>query len=166
MPDTALLIIDIQPTLMPGAHDEEGFLSRVAGLADRARAAGVPVIYIRQRHKGDVHPTVAPQPGDVVLDKDNADSFLDSTLGELLRERTVRRLVVTGYATDYCVDSTARGALSRGYDLVLVADGHSTPERPAGPSAAQIIAHHNAIFTNIQYKGPSIAVTPAVRVSF
>jgi hypothetical protein len=72
------------------------------------------IIYIRQRDKGDVHPTVAPQPGDVVL----------------------------------------------------VADGHSTPERPADPTAAQIIAHHNAIFTNIQYKGPSIAVTPAARVGF
>ena len=166
MPDTALLIIDLQPALMPGAHDEEAFLSRVAGLADRARAAGVPVIYLRQRLQGDIHPTVAPQPGDVVLDKDSADSFLDSTLDELLRERTVRRVVVTGYATDYCVDSTSRSALSHGYDLVLVADGHSTPERPAGPTAAQIIAHHNTIFTNIQYKGPSVTVTPAAQVSF
>lgn len=166
MPDTALLIIDLQPALMAGAHDVEAFLSRVAGLADRARAAGVPVIYLRQRHQGDVHPTVAPQPGDVVLDKDSADSFLGSTLDELLRERTVRRLVVTGYATDYCVDSTARSALSHGYELVLVADGHSTPERPAGPTAAQIIAHHNGIFTNIQYADRSVEVTPAARVGF
>ncbi|MFK0173952.1 isochorismatase family protein [Streptomyces sp. NPDC090306] len=54
----------------------------------------------------DTHPAVAPRPGDVVLDKDSADSFLATGLGELLDERAVRCLIVTGFATEYCVDST------------------------------------------------------------
>lgn len=169
MPDTALLIIDMQPALLTGAHDIDACLSRVAELAERARSAGVPVVYLRQRlDNPDVHPAVAPREGDVVLDKDSADSFLDTTLSDLLRERAVRRLVVTGYATEYCVDSTSRSALSHGFDLVLVADGHTTPTRPEGivPTADQVIAHHNFTFGIIQYAGRSTVVTPAAQIHF
>jgi nicotinamidase-related amidase len=79
MPDTALLIIDLQPGLLTGAHDLDACLSRVADLADRARSAGAPVVYLRQRldEPSDVHPGVAPRDGDV------------------LAERGVRRLAVT-----------------------------------------------------------------------
>jgi nicotinamidase-related amidase len=170
MPDTALLVIDLQPALLTGAHDLDGCLSRVADLADRARSAGVPVVYLRQRldPPADVHPAVAPLAGDVVLDKDSADGFLGSALGQVLADTGVRRVAVTGYATEYCVDSTSRSALSHGYDLVLVSDGHSTPDRPADvvPTAAQIVAHTNTTFGIIQYAGRSIAVTPAAEVTF
>ncbi|MFD9935347.1 isochorismatase family protein [Streptomyces massasporeus] len=148
-----------------------------AGLAERARAVNVPVLYLRQRVELpgvpaellDIHPAVAPDPGDTVLDKDSADSFLDTPLDGLLRERGVRRVVVTGFATEYCVDSTSRSALSRGYVLVLVADGHTTPQRPADsplPSAAQVIVHHNAVFATVVYAGRTIQVLSAVEVDF
>ncbi|MFH7594615.1 isochorismatase family protein [Streptomyces racemochromogenes] len=174
MPDTALLVIDMQTALLSDAHDVDTCLRRVARLTGRARSAGVPVVYLRQRLPGlpaglgDVHPAVAPRPGDTVLDKDSADSFLDTGLGDLLNERAVRRVVVTGFATEYCVDSTSRSALSHGYDLALVSDGHTTPERPAGaaPSAAQVVAHHNATFAGIQYAGRTITVTPAAHIRF
>ncbi|MHC3474571.1 isochorismatase family protein [Streptomyces sp. 7R007] len=174
MPDTALLVIDMQTALLSDAHDVAACLHTVADLAERARCAGVPVVYLRQRLPDgpadltDVHPAVAPRPGDAVLDKDSADSFLDTGLGDLLDARDVCRVIVTGFATEYCVDSTGRGALSRGYDLVLVSDGHTTPERPPGaaPSAAQVIAHHNTTFSVIQYAGRSITVTPAAHVRF
>ncbi|MFG3291096.1 isochorismatase family protein [Streptomyces sp. NPDC048179] len=174
MPDTALLIIDMQRALLKDAHDVEACLSTVAELAARARAARVPVVYLRQRFDQvpaewlAVHPALTPEPGDLVLDKDSADSFLGTTLGEVLAERAVRRLVVTGYASDYCVDSTSRSALSHGYDLVLVADGHTTVERPDGavPTAAQIVAHHSEIFSVIQYAGRSITVAPAKEILF
>ncbi|WP_405918301.1 cysteine hydrolase family protein [Streptomyces sp. NBC_00728] len=110
MPDTALLIIDMQSALLSDAYDVEACLGRVANLAERARSSGVPVIYLRQRLDAvpagliDVHQAVAPRPGDVVLDKDSADSFLDTTLGDLLNEWAVRRLIVTGFATEYCVE--------------------------------------------------------------
>ncbi|MGY5057618.1 isochorismatase family protein [Streptomyces sp. 900105755] len=174
MPDTALLVIDMQPALLKDAYDAEACLGRVAELSDRARAAGVPVVYLRQRFDQvppewlEVHPALTPRPGDVVLDKDSADSFLGTALGEVLAELAVHRLVVTGYASDFCVDSTSRSALSHGYDLVLVADGHTTTERPAGaqPTAAQIVAHHNEIFSVIQYVGRSVTVAPAAEIRF
>ncbi|MFE0349416.1 isochorismatase family protein [Streptomyces griseoluteus] len=122
--------------MLSDAYDVKACLRTVADLGEQARSAGVPVIYLRQRLHDvpagliDVHPALAPQPGDVVLDKDSADSFLDTGLGDLLDEQAVCRVIVTGFAAEYCVDSASRGALSRGYDLVLVSDGHTTPERP------------------------------------
>ncbi|MFE1791176.1 isochorismatase family protein [Streptomyces sp. NPDC059525] len=174
MSDTALLIIDMQGALLGDAHEAEACLRKIADLAGRARSAGAPVFYLRQRlhdvpaDLADVHPAVAPLPGDVVLDKDSADSFLQTGLGDSLDRRAVRRVVVTGFASEYCVDSTCRSALSRGYDLVLVSDGHTTPERPPGsaPTAAQVIAHHNATLSAIQYAGRSIAVVPTAQVRF
>ncbi|WP_328952783.1 isochorismatase family protein [Kitasatospora purpeofusca] len=177
MTDTALLIADMQIALLTGAHDTEGCLERVAGLAGRARAAGVPVIYLRQRvdHPDipaealEIHPTVAPRPGDTVLEKDSADPFLGTELDALLRGRGVRQVVVTGLITEYCVDSTCRSALSHGYDVVLVADGHTTPTRPADsplPAAAQVIVHHNALFATIVYAGRTVRVLPASEVDF
>jgi nicotinamidase-related amidase len=177
MPDTALLVIDLQVALVEGAHDVEACLARVAALAERARADGVPVVHLRQRvdlpgvppERLDIHPAVAPQREDTVLDKESADSFLDTPLDRVLRGQGVRQVVVTGFATEYCVDSTSRSALSHGYDLVLVADGHTTPQRPADsplPSAAQVVVHHNAVFATIAYAGRSIRVLPAAEVSF
>jgi nicotinamidase-related amidase len=168
MTDTALLIIDMQHALLADAHDAEGRLARVGALADRARTAGVPVVYLRQRGQGPVHEAVAPQEGDVVLDKDSADSFLGTPLAEVLRERGIGRVVVTGFATGHCVDSTSRAALAHGMDLVLASDAHTTLERgPEAPlSAAQIIAHHNEIFSIIAYADRSIDVTPSARITF
>lgn len=177
VPDTALLIIDMQSALVAGAHDVDPCLSRVAELAGRARSVGVPVLYLRQRadlpgvpaELLDIHPTVTPQSNDIVLDKDSADSFLDTPLDALLREQGVRRVVVTGFATEYCVDSTSRSALSHGYDLVLVADGHTTPQRPVDsplPSAPQVVVHHNAVFATVAYAGRTIQVLPAEKVDF
>nr|BEK70823.1 cysteine hydrolase family protein [Kitasatospora purpeofusca] len=177
MPDTALLVVDLQIALLLGAHDTEACLDRVAELAGRARAAGVPVVYLRQRvdHPDvpvealEIHPTVAPQPGDTVLAKDSADSFLGTELDAVLRRQGVRQVVVTGLATEYCVDSTCRSALSHGYDLLLVADGHTTPTRPADsplPAAAQVIVHHNALFATIIYAGRTVRVLPAAEVDF
>ncbi|GHD24375.1 isochorismatase family protein [Streptomyces galbus] len=49
MPDTALLVIDMQSALLSDAHDVETCLRRVAHLTGQARSAGVPIIYLRQR---------------------------------------------------------------------------------------------------------------------
>jgi len=59
------------------------------------------------------------------------------------RGRHAERLVICGLQSEYCVDTTTRRAFSLGYDITLVADGHSTC---AGSlTAAQKIAHHNEV---------------------
>lgn len=85
--------------------------------------------------------------------------------------RTVAR--VTGFATEICVESTARRALSLRYDVVLVADAHTTSLRPdpdpdSGPYAAPevSIAHHNEIYRNLRFPGRRIRVLRTAEVDF
>ena len=157
MSDVALLVIDVQ---MFGFGEDspvyagESLIARIGDLVARARAAGVPVIYVQHcGAKGEIdepgspaweiHPAIAPAEGELVVQKRHPDAFQETTLLQELESRNVKRLVVAGMQTEYCVDTTCRRAYSLGYDVVLAEDAHSTwdTEHLAAP---QIIAHHNA----------------------
>ncbi|MEV8124841.1 cysteine hydrolase family protein [Streptomyces sp. NPDC085944] len=177
-PTAALLVIDMQNTTVAMAHRAAETVAAIAGLSERARAAGVPVVTVRQRDEGmvpgtegrQVVPELAPREGEPVVDKTTPDSFLGTGLDETLRALGVTEVIVTGFATEVCVDTTARQALSRGYDLVVVADGHTTSVRteedvdlvPAGRSIAQ----SNAVYRMIGWPGRRIRVRAAADVDF
>lgn len=156
--DTALLVIDLQLGMFDGAeiapiHDGPGLLARVAARIARARQDGMRVIYVRHANPpGDllvegtpgwhIHPAIAPLPGETIIDKRHPDSFRETTLRAELAAAGTRRLIVVGAQTEYCVDTTCRRAASLGFDVTLVADGHSTwPNRTL--TAEQIVAHTN-----------------------
>jgi nicotinamidase-related amidase len=85
----------------------------------------------------------------------SCDAFLGTGLEAKLRSRSVDRLIITGCATDYCVDTTVRSALTR-YPTIVPSDGHTTSDRPHLP-ATKIIEHHNAIWADfIAPKGPAV----------
>ncbi|MFE1382085.1 cysteine hydrolase family protein [Streptomyces sp. NPDC058740] len=173
----ALLVIDMQNALAEIAHRAPETIAVIAGLRARARAAGVPVVTV-QHHGGELRPgthgwrivpELAPAEGESVIAKTSADSFLDTRLDATLAALGVTELLVTGFATEICVDTTARQALSRRYDLVLVADGHTTSVRGGdGPYAEpdRSVAHHNEIFRHLDFPGRSIRVLPAAEVDF
>jgi len=56
------------------------------------------------------------------------DSFEDTGLEDLLAQRGVGRIVITGAQTDACIRSTMHGGFTRGYDVTLVADAHTTED--------------------------------------
>ena len=96
------------------------------------------------------------QPADAIIRKKSCDAFLDTSLEEFLRSRAIDRLIVTGCATDYCVDTTVRSALARGYPTTVPSDGHTTSDRPHLP-ATKIIEHHNAIWSDfLAPRGPAL----------
>ncbi|MFJ8249695.1 cysteine hydrolase family protein [Streptomyces sp. NPDC094466] len=173
----ALLVIDMQNALVAMAYRASATVAAIAGLQRRARAAGAPVVLVQQRDEElepgtegwRIVPELAPAPGETVVPKAAPDSFLDTDLDAVLRARGVTEVVVTGFATEICVESTARQALSRGYDVVLVADGHTTSVRPGpGPYAAPeaSVAHHNEIYRNLRFPGRRTRVLPAAEVDF
>jgi nicotinamidase-related amidase len=173
----ALLVIDMQNAVAAGAYEATRVLETVADVIARARRAGMPVIFIRHEHTEDgplkpgtsaweIHPTVAPQPGDVVVDKRWADAFYRTALGDELGRRGVTHLVVAGMETEACVDMTARGAWSRGYDVTVVADGHTTGDYPGAPPATMRIDYHNLLFRYIENAENKITVTPAAELRF
>lgn len=171
----ALIVIDMQQGSFTDAsprHDAAGLVRRLNHLAASVRAAGGTVVFVQHDGpEGDPHHPDAPgwhllpdlevRDGDAVVRKTACDAFLGSTLEAVLAERAAGRLIVTGCATDYCVDTTVRSALARGIPTVVPADGHTTADRPHLP-ASKIIEHHNAVWADfIAPGGPAVVCSCA-----
>ncbi len=174
----ALLVIDVQRGLFepqPRPFEADAVLGRIRGLVARARRAGAPVVYVQHQGKGgfltegsqdwQLELSLDVQPGDTVLHKTTPDSFLRTPLAEHLAQWGCDRLVICGYATEYCVDTTTRRALAQGFPVTLASDAHTTHDA-AHASAALIRAHHNATLSNIQSFGPRVQAVPADTVAF
>src|SRR6202042_584627 len=121
----------------------------VAKRIEDARAQGIPVVYVVDRHAPDdaeldewgahavegtegasVWPPLAPTPGDRVVPKPTYDGFVGSSLGEVLDELGVDTLVLMGCATEVQLLATATDALQRGFAVEM------PPDAQAGSSAA------------------------------
>ncbi|MGH3223537.1 MAG: cysteine hydrolase family protein [Streptosporangiaceae bacterium] len=70
-----------------------------------------------------IHPALAPRPGEPIVVKKRVSAFTGSDLEVLLRSMSVTHLVLTGIATSGVVLSTAREAADRDYQLTVLADG-------------------------------------------
>jgi nicotinamidase-related amidase len=174
----ALLIVDMQEVLIPVVWRGEALAARIATLARSARDRDVPVIALQQT--GPVGSSYDPgEPGwrlsgrlgiqasDVRVRKAATDGFFRSDLADVLAARDVGTVIVTGVATDYCVDATARSALSHGLDVVLVSDGHApaaTGNLRAGLAPQQIVDHHNWVLSQAIHPGGRLHLVPAADV--
>lgn len=175
MAKTGLLVIDMQVGLFEGEpprHDADGVVSRINALARAVRAKGGSVVLVQ--HEDDeayahgsrewqLLPTLDRCPEDLKVRKTACDSFYRSDLDKVLRERGIDRLLVTGCATDFCVDTTIRSAASKDYEVIVVADGHTTKDRPH-ITAEAVIAHHNWVWSNLILPGRVIRVMPTVEL--
>jgi len=151
MSSSALLILDIMPIVVPAFGGDDALLGRLARAADAARAAKVPVIYVRvvfrpgfpevsvanrtfsrvSKHfdftepNPDVaiHSAVAPKDGDLLVTKRRVSAFTGSDLEVVLRARGIDTLVLTGVATSGVVLSTLREAADKDYGLIVLSDG-------------------------------------------
>jgi nicotinamidase-related amidase len=175
----AVLVIDVQAGLFsstPPPFEAETVLDRINEITAKARAAGVPVILIQQDGEpgGDwlVPLTEAWQfdrrlqvePGDLVIRKTTCDAFYGTSLESELSARQVSTLVLTGFATDFCVDSTLRNALSKNYAVIVVADAHTTTDSPV-LKAAQIRQHYNWAWAE-SLAPNDVMIVPAAALSF
>jgi nicotinamidase-related amidase len=182
---TALLVIDVQqgiladPKLVRRKETDRALdetVLRIAGLIETARAASVPVVYVQHDgepgHRLEPHTAgwplrseISPRPGDPVIHKRACDAFFETTLGTELEAAGIGRLVICGCMTQYCVDTTVRRAVSLGYDVVLVADGHMTSDTKT-LQFEQIIAHHNALLNGFDAGSHAARVRPAAEIVF
>jgi len=164
---TALIVIDMQQALFTGPkHDTAGTVARINRLAERVRSANGIVLWVQ--HCGSAGegfhpeepgwqllPELRPQQADQFLRKTSCDAFLETDLADKLAAENIGRLIVTGCATDYCVDTTIRSALARRYPTIVPTDGHTTADRPHLP-ALKVIEHHHAIWSDfISPVGPA-----------
>ncbi|ACB73626.1 cysteine hydrolase family protein [Opitutus terrae] len=118
-------------------------LRETARLLERARAAGVPIIHIRQvspRGRGlfetgtpgaEFASEVTPLAGEHVIEKRLPNAFAGTTLADTLAQLGRKELILAGAMTHMCVSATARSALDHGYHATVVADACATRDLPA-----------------------------------
>ena len=141
-PKRALLVIDVQNEYFTGKLPityPAGSLAMVLSAMDAARAHGVPVVAIQHAspqadaavfRKGseewELHAEVAARPHDVLIHKSLPGSFTDTKLEVWLRERGMETVVIAGYMTQMCCDTTARQAMHLGFGVEFLSDGTGT----------------------------------------
>lgn len=140
--DSALIMIDCQNTYREGIMKLEGVeeaLVEAKKLLDLARSAKIPVFHIRHDagpgspydvndHIGAITDLVAPIDGEPVITKNFPNAFVQTDLDEQLKARGITNLILAGFMTHMCVNSTAHGGFNLGYAPTVVAS--TTATRP------------------------------------
>lgn len=175
-PETALLVIDVQTDVVGGAFDRDRVVANVAALVDKARAAGVGVVWVlhssedmpRDSDGWQLVPELARDEAEPLVHKRFPDSFEETDLERVLAGRGVGRLVLAGAQTDECVRSTLHGAIVRGYDATLVADAHTTEDLSAygAPPPDKVIAHTNLYWQYHRAPGREAGVVTTADIDF
>lgn len=175
---TALVIVDVQAGVVARAVDCARTIQNIVLTIDRARQAGIPVIWVQHNDQEPVRdsaawqlvPEMTPRPGDHQVHKNFNSAFEATGLEDVLCRLGVTRIVLAGAATNWCIRATAYAALERGYDLMLVSDAHLTEsiERADGRviEARDIVAEMNATMPWLSYPGRACAAAAAADVEF
>lgn len=149
--DSALIIIDAQNTYLEGIMKLDGVeeaLEECKTLLERFRKAGRPIFHIQHdagpgtpydvnTHIGKIAEAVSPAEGEEVITKNYPNSFTQTELDRLLKETQTTNLILVGFMSHMCVNSTARGAFSLGYNPTVVASATATRALPS-----QITGHN------------------------
>lgn len=175
---TALLVIDVQRGLFdrePRPFEASEVIQRINQLAQSARAMAAPVVFVQHERQGSpleyqsenwrLAAELVSESDDLFVRKTTPDSFLHTNLHELLQANAVEHLVISGYACEFCVDTTTRRAAALGYSVTLVSDGHTTHDKPHA-TAASIRAHENATLPSLTSFGPVISAIASAQVLF
>jgi nicotinamidase-related amidase len=175
-PNTALVVIDVQNGVVGGAHERDQVVANIGTLVGKARADGVPVVWVQ--HSGEdleqgseawqLVPELDRQESEPLVHKTFADSFEDTDLEEVLAKAGIGRLYVSGAQTDECIRSTIHGAFVRGYDVTLVGDAHTTEDLTeyGAPTPDKVIAHTNLYWRYHRAPGRTAAVQNTADVTF
>jgi nicotinamidase-related amidase len=140
-------MIDCQNTYTRGVMALDGVaaaLDEAATLLQRARSAGIPIIHIKhdagegspydtRAEIGQIVDQVAPQGNEPVIVKHFPNAFVQTELEDQLKSASAHNLLLAGFMTHMCVNSTARGAFNLGYAPTVVASATATRPLP-GPA--------------------------------
>lgn len=173
-----LLVVDVQVGVMNAAWDGARIVQNIALAVERARAQGIPVIWVQQADEELPHgspawqvvPELVPAAGELRLDKQFNSSFEQTRLEPELAKLRASHIVLAGAATNWCIRATAYGALDRGYDLTLIKDAHTTEtmelEDGVRIEAATMIDELNIAMTWVSYPGRTNRTATAEAVDF
>jgi nicotinamidase-related amidase len=142
--DSTLIMVDLQNTYTTGVMELEGVqaaLDQAEQLLDRARSAGIPIIHI-QHDAGEGSPydvraeigaivdRVAPRGDEPVVVKQYPNSFVQTDLQQRIKPGA--NILLAGFMTHMCINSTARGGFNLGFSPTVVAAATATRALPGG----------------------------------
>jgi nicotinamidase-related amidase len=146
----ALLVIDAQQEYF-SPHgkwvlpDGEAALERIQALIATARSSSVPIIFIRHEDLEDdasvfragsagveLHPSLIPASGERVITKHFPNAFAQTSLAAYLRQHSVDTIIVSGYMTQLCCDTTTRAAEEHGFAALFASDATAARELRIG----------------------------------
>jgi len=143
-PNAALVIVDLQKAFDDpryGGRNNPQAEANIARLLAAWRATGRPVVHVQHLSREpdspyrpgqpgcDFKDEVRPQAGELVVQKSTNSAFIDTGLGPHLDDKEIHVLVITGVATNNCVEATTRMAGNLGYETYVVADATATADR-------------------------------------
>jgi len=158
-----LLVVDVQVGVMQQAWEAPRIIQNINLAVEKARAQGVPVVWVQHDDNELVHgslawqlvPELSPVEGETRIHKRFNSSFEGTSLEETLAQHGAARIVLAGASTNWCIRATAYAALERGYDLTLIRDAHTTGnmefEDGTRLAAADIIRELNIAMTWLSY---------------
>jgi nicotinamidase-related amidase len=174
--NSALIVVDVQNGVVIGNYRRDAVVANIAGLVERARREGIPVVWVQDSSERlaigsdawRIVPELAPTDDEPHIDKEYGDSFEATDLESVLSGLGVGRVVVVGAQTDACIRSTLHGAFVRGYDTTLVSDAHTTEDQTAwgAPPPDLVVAHTNLYWREQTAPGRTAEVVEADEVDF
>ena len=167
MPRSAILVIAAQIGPMGGAYEGSSVIKAISKTISKVRESSGVVVFIQHCHlryeplmKGNtrwsLHPDLDKNPEALVVEKESSDSFYETPTDDLMAENDVEHVYITGIQTGYCVDTTSRVALGKGYSVTLVSDGHTTGDSHIPAQA--VIDHHNKVSADLVHPKSRIRV--------
>lgn len=175
---SALLVIDMQKALFesdPQPYQTDIIVDRINRLSAKARTYNVDVIFVHHeapntpleyKSRGwELYDGLKNDKGDVIIRKSTPDSFFETDLSEILKKKGIQNLMICGYATEFCVDTTVRTAAALGYSVQLISDTHTTHDK-IHAKAEDIRLHHNVTLPNLSSFKGDITLVDANNVEF
>ena len=131
---SALLIVDVQQSVMKDAWNSENIINNISKIIEWARANKNLVIWIQHSDENlkidtpdwEFAKPLRPTDEEVVLQKHFPSAFEETELANILSQQGIRNTIVVGAATNWCVRATLYAAIERRINLTLVADAHTT----------------------------------------
>jgi nicotinamidase-related amidase len=173
MPGVAVIVIDVQQMFFSGpspAYRGEEVIDGINRLTASARKANAPVFFVQ--HESDANGPLARgsdawqlpsalvrEQTDASIHKTVGDSFHETPLADQLRQQDIDSVVICGYASEFCVNATARRAELLGLRTTIVADLHTTQDKPH-LAADKIVEHQNFVWANSSMTGKRVKVRP------
>lgn len=173
-----LLVVDVQVGVVKEVWRAPAIVENMARAVARARAEGVPVVWVQHADDELVSgspawqwvPELVPAPGEALVAKQFNSSFEQTALADTLDRLGASHIVLAGCATSWCIRATAYAALERGYDLTVLSDAHTTGsldlEDGTRIEAEQIIREFNVVMTWVGYPGRTSGTATVDEVRF